>query len=168
VDRYAQGLAAAALASAANGRGAEEVEADGDAHVLIRRADAVRRIKADDSLPFIPVIMQTALDSTERMVAGFEAGADDYVTKPINFAELEARVKSLLRIKALQEALRDASIRDGITAPEGERSRWMPSFAGALTDEQITALVTYLRTLAPEAPPWRNVSEQVAKARSSS
>jgi len=59
-------------------------------------------------------------------------------------------------------------IREGITAPEGERSRWMPAFAGALTDEQITALVTYLRTLAPEAPPWRNVSEQVAKARSSS
>ena len=58
-------------------------------------------------------------------------------------------------------------IRDGITAPEGERSRWMPAFAGALSDEQITALVTYLRTLAREAPPWRNVSEQVAKARSS-
>jgi diguanylate cyclase (GGDEF)-like protein len=67
--------------------------------------EVVRRIKANDSLPFIPVIMQTALDSTERMVAGFEAGADDYVTKPINFQELEARVKSLLRIKALQEAL---------------------------------------------------------------
>jgi mono/diheme cytochrome c family protein len=58
-------------------------------------------------------------------------------------------------------------IREGIIAPEGERSRWMPAFAGALTDEQITALVIYLRTLAPEAPPWQNVSEHVAKARPS-
>src|SRR5690349_17454702 len=36
--------------------------------------EVVRRVKANDKLPFIPVIMQTALDSTERMVAGFEAG----------------------------------------------------------------------------------------------
>jgi diguanylate cyclase (GGDEF)-like protein len=67
--------------------------------------EVVRRLKADRTLPFIPVIMQTALDSTERMVAGLEAGADDYVTKPINFAELEARVRSLLRIKKLQQEL---------------------------------------------------------------
>src|SRR5688500_19404155 len=69
--------------------------------------EVVRRLKADRELPFIPVIMQTALESTERMVAGLDAGADDYVTKPINFAGLEARVKSLLRIKKLEQALRD-------------------------------------------------------------
>jgi len=98
--------------------------------------EVVRRIKANESLPFIPVIMQTALDSTERMVAGFEAGADDYVTKPINFPELEARVKSLLRIKALQEALAERerelsemndklleiSLTDGLTGIDNRRS----------------------------------------------
>jgi diguanylate cyclase (GGDEF)-like protein len=98
--------------------------------------EVVRRIKANDALPFIPVIMQTALDSTERMVAGFEAGADDYVTKPINFAELEARVKSLLRIKALQEALAERekelsemndkllymSLTDGLTGIDNRRA----------------------------------------------
>jgi len=98
--------------------------------------EVVRRIKANDALPFIPVIMQTALDSTERMVAGFDAGADDYVTKPINFAELEARVKSLLRIKALQEALAERerelsemndkllqiSLTDGLTGIDNRRS----------------------------------------------
>jgi two-component system, cell cycle response regulator len=67
--------------------------------------EVVRRLKSDDSLPFIPVIIQTALDSTEYLVEGLEAGADDYIAKPINFAELEARMKSLLRIKALQTAL---------------------------------------------------------------
>ncbi|HSU97181.1 MAG TPA: diguanylate cyclase [Gemmatimonadaceae bacterium] len=67
--------------------------------------EVARRIKSDDSLPFIPVIMQTALDSTESMVQGFEAGADDYIAKPVNFRELDARVRSLLRIQTLQSAL---------------------------------------------------------------
>ena len=98
--------------------------------------EVVRRLKADASLPFIPVIMQTALDSTERMVAGLEAGADDYVTKPINFAELEARVRSLLRIKKLQQDLGDRekelsqmndrllhiSMTDGLTAVDNRRA----------------------------------------------
>jgi len=76
--------------------------------VMMPRIDGfevVRRLKSDGNLPFIPVILQTALDSTEHKVEGLDAGADDYITKPINFAELEARVKSMLRIKALQEAL---------------------------------------------------------------
>ena len=67
--------------------------------------EVARRIKADKSLPFIPIIMQTALDSTENKVEGLDAGADDYITKPINFAELEARVRNHLRIKALVEEL---------------------------------------------------------------
>ena len=65
--------------------------------------EVARRIKADASLPFIPIIMQTALDSIEHKVEGLDAGADDYITKPIHFSELQARVRSLLRIKALQE-----------------------------------------------------------------
>ena len=78
--------------------------------VMMPRIDGfevVRRLKADKTLPFIPIILQTALDSTEHKVEGLDAGADDYITKPINFAELEARVKSMLRIKALQDALEE-------------------------------------------------------------
>jgi two-component system, cell cycle response regulator len=78
--------------------------------VIMPRIDGfevVRRLKADKTLPFIPIILQTALDSTEHKVEGLDAGADDYITKPINFAELEARVKSMLRIKALQDALEE-------------------------------------------------------------
>jgi len=101
--------------------------------------EVVRRLKAKSEakeLPFIPVIMQTALDSTENKVEGLDAGADDYITKPINFAELEARVNSLLRIKALQSALaaretelselndklRQISLTDGLTQIENRRS----------------------------------------------
>ena len=67
--------------------------------------EVARRIKGDAALPFIPIIMQTALDSTDQMVRGLEAGADDYITKPIEFAELAARLKSMLRIKRLQDEL---------------------------------------------------------------
>jgi len=98
--------------------------------------EVVKRLKANKNLPFIPVIMQTALDSTERMVAGLEAGADDYVTKPINFQELEARVRSLLRIKKLQQELADRekelsdmndkllhiSLTDGLTGVDNRRA----------------------------------------------
>jgi diguanylate cyclase (GGDEF)-like protein len=69
--------------------------------------EVARRVKANRSLPFIPIIMQTALDSTEDKVEGLEAGADDYITKPIDFAELRARLRSMLRIKRLQEALEE-------------------------------------------------------------
>jgi two-component system, cell cycle response regulator len=69
--------------------------------------EVARRIKQNSSLPFIPIIMQTALDSTESKVEGLEAGADDYITKPIEFAELKARVRSMLRIKRLQEELEE-------------------------------------------------------------
>lgn len=81
-----------------------------------------RRIKGDDKIPFIPIILVTARDSTQDKVAGLDAGADDYLTKPINFPELEARVRSMLRIKKLQDEielknreLERLSISDGLT-----------------------------------------------------
>lgn len=76
--------------------------------VMMPRLDGhevARRIKSNPSLPFIPIIMQTALESVESKVEGLGAGADDYITKPINFAELQARLSSMLRIKALQDAV---------------------------------------------------------------
>ena len=54
----------------------------------------------------LPVIMVTALDPGEERVKGIEAGADDFLAKPINQPELLARVKSLLRIKELHETVR--------------------------------------------------------------
>ena len=67
--------------------------------------EVARRVKENKALPFIPIIMQTALDAPEHKEAGLGAGADDYITKPIEFKELHARVKSMLRIKRLQDEL---------------------------------------------------------------
>jgi two-component system cell cycle response regulator len=74
---------------------------------VIDGMEVARRVKANPTLPFIPIIMQTALDATENKVEGLEAGADDYITKPIDFAELKARLNSMLRIKRLQEELEE-------------------------------------------------------------
>jgi len=53
-------------------------------------------------------------------------------------------------------------IREGIVPPEGERGAWMPAFAGALTDEQLTELLVYLRALSGQ-PAWRDVAGEVKK-----
>ncbi len=58
-------------------------------------------IRADDRHAHLPVILCTSLDPDRERVRGLEAGADDFLQKPINHAELLARVRSLLRVKQL-------------------------------------------------------------------
>src|SRR5882762_5643320 len=65
--------------------------------------EVVKRLKADPSLPFIPVILVTAKASPKEVVAGLDAGGDDYLTKPIDQGALVARVRAMLRIKALHD-----------------------------------------------------------------
>jgi two-component system cell cycle response regulator len=89
--------------------------------------EVARRVKSNTNLPFIPIIMQTALDSTENKVQGLEAGADDYITKPIEFPELKARVRSMLRIKRLQEELEE---RERQLLEANERLRYMSQTDG--------------------------------------
>ena len=67
--------------------------------------EVVRRIKADPGLPFIPVIMVSAKASAQDVVAGLEAGGDDYLTKPIDHGALIVRVRAMLRIKALHDQI---------------------------------------------------------------
>lgn len=68
--------------------------------------DVCRRIRADPATALLPVVLVTSLDPHEERVKGIEAGADDFLSKPIHQAELLARVRSLLRIKALQDEVR--------------------------------------------------------------
>lgn len=90
--------------------------------------EVVRRMKGSPSLPFIPVILVTGRDSTPEKVAGLDAGADDYLVKPVDLAELEARVRSMLRIKRLQTQLEEKnrelerlSRTDGLTGLYNQR-----------------------------------------------
>lgn len=63
-------------------------------------------LKRDNSTAHIPVVMITALDQPSDRVRGLEAGADDFLTKPVDDVQLLARVKSLVRLKVLSDELR--------------------------------------------------------------
>jgi PleD family two-component response regulator len=60
--------------------------------------DVCRAVKGDPVTSYIPVLMLTGLSRVDQKVAGFEAGADDYLSKPFDARELEARVGALLRL----------------------------------------------------------------------
>lgn len=63
------------------------------------------KIKSDPNWKHIPIIMVTALSSKEDLAQAINAGADDFLTKPVNGVELRARVRSMLRIKHQYDAL---------------------------------------------------------------
>jgi class 3 adenylate cyclase len=65
--------------------------------------EACRRLRSDPSAGFIPIILVTARADSKDVVAGLEAGADEYLTKPIDQQALVARVRSMLRIKDLHD-----------------------------------------------------------------
>jgi two-component system cell cycle response regulator len=68
--------------------------------------EVCRRIKTDPKTAHLPVVMVTALDQVSDRVQGLEAGADDFLTKPVNDVALFARVKSLVRLKTMVDELR--------------------------------------------------------------
>lgn len=65
--------------------------------------DVCRALRGDAATALLPIVLVTSLDPQSERVKGIEAGADDFLSKPINQAELFARVRSLLRIKTLQD-----------------------------------------------------------------
>ena len=67
--------------------------------------EVCRRLRADPAVPFIPVIMVTANTDPRAIVAGLEAGGDEYLISPVDQAALVARVKSMLRIKTLHDTV---------------------------------------------------------------
>ena len=68
--------------------------------------EVCRRLRANPETALLPVVLCTSLDPQQERLNGIEAGADDFVSKPINRPELLARVKSLLRIKSLQDEVK--------------------------------------------------------------
>jgi adenylate cyclase len=77
--------------------------------VMMPKIDGIevcRRLKVDADLPFTAIILVTARADSKDVVTGLEAGADEYLTKPLDQAALVARVKSMLRLKELTDQVR--------------------------------------------------------------
>jgi putative two-component system response regulator len=67
--------------------------------------ETCRRLKSDPATRLVPVVLVTSLNETDDRIRGLDAGADDFIAKPVNAAELKARVRSLLRIKRYTDEL---------------------------------------------------------------
>ncbi len=81
--------------------------------IMMPKMDGIevcRRLRADPSFPFIPIVMVTARGDSKDIVAGLEAGGDEYLTKPVDQAALVARVKSMLRIKQLHDTVQEQAM----------------------------------------------------------
>jgi two-component system cell cycle response regulator len=96
-----------------------------------------KRLKADPNTRHIPIIIVTALTETKDKVKALDAGAEEFITKPVNSSELIARIKSMLRLKQYQEQL---DIRS-----QSEESFIQPAYQGAPVhapaDEPLVLLV---------------------------
>lgn len=93
--------------------------------IMMPRIDGIevcRQIKAAPSLPFMPIIMVTAMADSKDVVAGLEAGSDEYLTKPVDQAALIARVKSMLRIKTLHDTVQEQAAR--LETQSAELAEW--------------------------------------------
>jgi len=66
-----------------------------------------RRLKGDEETAIIPIVMVTALEEVEDRIKALEAGADDFLSKPVDKTELKARVQSLLKVKAYNDHIRN-------------------------------------------------------------
>jgi len=116
--------------------------------------EVCRQIKSNPETRLIPVILVTGLSATQDRVRGIEAGADDFLTKPVDRNELFARVRSLLSIKAYTDELERAELvlfalarsiegKDPYTEGHCERLSDYSARLGqrlGLPEEQITAL----------------------------
>ena len=78
--------------------------------IMMPKLDGIavcRALKSDPAMQFTPIIMVTALADAKDVIAGLEAGGDDYLTKPFDAQSLSARVKSMLRIKQLHDTVQE-------------------------------------------------------------
>lgn len=104
--------------------------------------DVTERLKADPATAGIPVILVTGLGRIEDRVKGLESGADDFLSKPFNLDELLVRVRSLVKLKKLQDRLRDAEAEArAATAPGGPEGSRTTAGADAPWHQPVVLVV---------------------------
>lgn len=105
--------------------------------------DVCRALRARHNTAMLPVVLVTALDEKDERIKGLEAGADDFLTKPVNQLELLARVRSLLRIKTLH---------DQVETQKSELSEWNKTLERRVADgvAELERLSRMKRFFSPE------------------
>ncbi len=95
--------------------------------------EVCRRIKSDDLHRNIPVVMVTSYEDMANRIRGIEAGAEDFISKPFDSAEVLARIKMLLHVRSLNEELQNAH--DKLESAVDERTKELTSANMQLTQE---------------------------------
>jgi class 3 adenylate cyclase len=105
--------------------------------------EVCRRLKGNAALGFLPIIMVTARTDSKDVVTGLAAGADEYLTKPVDHAALVARVRSMLRIKELH---------DRVEAQAAELASWNRTLEQRVAEQltQIERVSRLKRFLSPQ------------------
>src|SRR6201987_894809 len=123
--------------------------------VMMPRMDGFevcRQLKANNRTTDVPVVMVTALSDCATRLRGLEAGADDFLTKPVNDVALFARVRSLVRLKRMMEELR---VREGICSKFGGGGTPLSEDTGParimIVDDDEFAVARMTETLLPIA-----------------
>jgi class 3 adenylate cyclase len=114
--------------------------------VMMPQLDGIetcRRLKCDATFPFLPIILVTAKMDSKDIVAGLDAGADEYLTKPVDQAALVARVRSVLRVKALH---------DQVQAQAAELATWNRTLEHRVAEQvaEIERIGRLKRFLSPQ------------------
>src|SRR5882757_9058688 len=125
--------------------------------------EVCRRLKSNPITHHIPVVMVTALDQSSDRVAGLDAGADDFLTKPVSDVALIARVRSLSRLKMMTDELRMRALTSreiGIQDPDnqavadaGRAGRVLIVDDRAASAERLSAALSTLHTVDIEIDP---------------
>jgi adenylate cyclase len=112
--------------------------------------EVCRRLKADRSLPLIPVILVTAKTDSKDIVAGLEAGGDEYLTKPVDQAALVARIKSMLRIKTLHDTVQEQAAQ--VQAQAAQLSEWNRTLEQRVSEQlhELERISRLKRFLSPQ------------------
>ena len=112
--------------------------------------EVCRQLKADKSLPFIPIILVTARSDTKDIVAGLDVGGDEYLTKPVDQAALVARVRSILRIKELHDTVHEQA--KCLASQSEELAQWNRTLEQRVADQlaEIDRVGRLRRFLSPQ------------------
>src|SRR3984885_2003759 len=114
--------------------------------------EVCRRIKANPKTAHVPVVMVTALDQSADRVAGLDAGADDFLTKPVDDAALFARVRSLVRLKMMTDELRMRETTGqsmGLLDPATSLSESAPSGRILIIEDRAESVAWFAQALQP-------------------
>ncbi len=119
-----------------------------------------RQLKAQDATQLIPIVMMTALGAQEDRIKGIEAGADDFLTKPVDPRELSARIQTAVKMKHAVDRLKEQVAPDNTFRREGQY--WTLAYQGQVIRMKNNTGLQYIAYLLQYPHRQTHVSELVA------